>query len=35
MAEFELLAVRKNKRIAGHIPLDVSLHSNVYSATVH
>jgi len=34
-AEFELLAVGENNRIAGHISLDVSLHSNVYSATVH
>ena len=34
-AEFELLAVGENYGIAGHILLDVSRSSNVYSATVH
>ena len=34
-AEFKLLTVGENKGIAGHVSLNVSQNSNVYSATVH
>jgi len=34
-AEFQLLTVGENHGIAGHISLDVSRHSNGYSATGH